>query len=119
MPAKLNLPVIKRGSTWRYWLQWVDDDDQPILLNDCDINMHIRSNVSSPVILIDLSLANERITKVDETGEIFLHLPFVVTAFINREMEFGVYDLEITHPNGDVTTLIEGEVPFSKEVTRK
>jgi len=119
MTGKLDLPAIKRGSTWRYWLQWLSHDEEPILLTGCDINMQIRSSVDSPVILVDLSLTNERITKVDDTGEIFLHIPHTITSFINRNIDFGVYDLEITHPSGEVTTLIEGSVEFSKEVTRK
>lgn len=52
--------------------------------------------------------------RLDDVGRIFVQMSPEQTA----PLESGVYDLEITSPDGQITRLLEGKVRVSSEVTR-
>lgn len=137
-PAKRNL-VIRQGATFRKIFTWfaypyqvfVRDgivykesdgrkapvaDREPIDLTGCTARMHIRGKIDDASPLFVLTTENSRIVLGGTAGTASLFIADEDTALMTWTS--GVYDLEIAHPNGDVTRLAEGSISVSKEVTR-
>lgn len=114
-PAKLKL-TIYQGATFRKRLTWKAPNGTPIDLTGCSARMQVRNEVGSDVVLIGLSTVNGRITLGGVAGTIDLWIADEDTTLI--AWESGVFDLEITHPGGDVTRLAQGSISVSPEVTR-
>ena len=114
--AKINLPVIEQGATYRHTLYWKDVDGLPIDLTVCTVKMQIRATVDSSAVICELSTVNGRLILTAIEGKIEL----VVSSSITRVLKpmTAVYDLEVTFPTGDVVRLIEGSVVVKAEVTR-
>ena len=83
----------------------------------CSARMQVRSDVDSPVVLIELTTENGGIVLGSEPGTIDLYISAVQTAAIG--WDGGVFDLEIQYAGGpdDVDRLIAGSVSVSREVT--
>jgi len=117
MPAaKLNLPPIEKGATYKHSLIWKDGTGVLMDLVDCQAKMQVREAVESDIVLIELSTSNGRITIIPVEGKIDLYVSDEDSSIL--ETVGGVYDLEIYHPNGETTRLIEGKIIFKPEVTR-
>lgn len=115
-PAKLKLKIIQ-GATFRRLLVWLAPDKiTPIDLSGCTARMQVRSEVESPTVLLELTTENGGIVIDGPAGKLILHLPPAATTAISWES--GVWDLEVVHPNGDVTRLAQGSISVSPEVTR-
>lgn len=115
-PAKLKF-VIYQGATFRKRLTWtVQTTGAAIDLTGCTARMHIRAKLPDTTTLLVLTTENARITLGGTAGTVDLFISDEDTALITWTS--GVWDLEIAHPNGDVTRLAEGSVSVSKEVTR-
>ncbi len=114
--AKLKLPAIEKGATYRHRITWKGSDSQPIDLTDCTAKMQVREEVSSETVLLELSTENDGIIITPELGQIDLFISGEDTAFLTSEG--GVYDLEVYFLGGDTTRLCEGSVVFTDEVTR-
>lgn len=115
-PAKLKF-VIYQGATFRKRLTWtVQATGTAIDLTGCMARMHIRAKLPDTATLLVLTTENDRITLGGAAGTVDLFISDEDTALITWTS--GVWDLEIAHPNGDVTRLAEGSVSVSKEVTR-
>lgn len=78
--------------------------------------MQVRSEVSSPNVLLELTTENGGITLGGALGTVDLYIPASTTTAIT--WEDGVYDIEFVFPNGDVLRKIYGVVVVSQEVTR-
>lgn len=115
-PAKLKKLPIYQGATFRKRLRWVSPSGTPVDLTGCTARMQARPEKGSDTVLMDLSTSNGGITLGGTSGYIDLYLNHAATKLM--EWESAVHDLEITHPNGDVTRLAEGSIGVSKEVTR-
>ena len=115
-PAKLKL-TIYQGATFRKRLAWLNPDRTPIDLTGCTARMQVREDYESPLPLLELTTENGGIT-IDpvNTGVLHLYISDVGTAACL--WGGGVYDVEIVHPGGDVTRLVQGSVSVSPEVTR-
>jgi len=114
-PAKLKF-TIYQGATFRKRLTWEAPSGTPIDLTGCTARMHVRSEVESAVVLLNLTTENGGITLGGATGVIELLSAPTETA--TMAWDGGVWDLEIVHPNGDVTRLAQGSISVSPEVTR-
>jgi hypothetical protein len=115
--SKLNFPAVEKGATYRHSLKWLQPDNiTPVNLTNCSAKVQVRETVGSSVVLLELSTANGRITIDIPTGKISFYISDEDTTTLVGLG--GVYDLEIYHPNGDVTRLTEGKWPFKDEVTR-
>lgn len=114
--AKLKLPVIEKGATYRHRLLWKGANGQAIDLSSCTAKMQVREDAEADLALVELSTENGGITITPEAGQIDFYIAGADTAALLTEG--GVYDLEIYHPNGDVTRLCQGEALFSDAVTR-
>ncbi len=91
-------------------------DFVPVDLTGCAARMQIRSEVESPTVLLELSTTNGRIALGGAAGTATLTLDAATTAAL--DWDSGVWDLEITHPGGDVSRMAEGTASVSPEVTR-
>jgi hypothetical protein len=76
----------------------------------------VRSNVESEVVLIDFTDSDGSIELGGPAGSITLVLTDAVTAALDPV--FGVWELELVEPGGDVFSLLEGPVTVESEVTR-
>ena len=116
--AKLTLPVIEQGATYRHTLTWFQSDGiTPVNLAGCSAKMQIRSTVESSSVIIELSTANGRITINEYLGKIYFLIADEDTTLLTP-IKGAVYDLEISFLDGTITRLCEGKVTISPEVTR-
>ena len=115
-PAKLKL-TIYQGATFRKRLTWRTPSKVPIDLTGCTARMQVREDYGSPLPLLELTTENGGVT-IDpvETGVLHLYLSDADTSACL--WDGGVFDIEIVHPSGDVTRLMQGSVSVSPEVTR-
>jgi hypothetical protein len=120
--GKLNL-TIEVGAKFDKQLTWNDSAGNPIDTSAYSAEMHIRTSVTDPTILLALRstapAANEgTITLSGVDGGIRLEIGADVTDDITWAA--GVYDLELTllADATDVTRLIEGKVKAIPNVTR-
>lgn len=116
-PAKTKF-TIYQGATFRKRLIWSGPAPAltPIVLTGCTARMQIRSELKSTTVLVELNTTNGGITLGGVAGTIDLYLSDEDTAVFSWTS--GVWDLEITHPSGEVTRLAYGTVSVSPEVTR-
>lgn len=137
-PGKVKLTIyqgstFRKTVTWKVWPYPIEvrngvayqastgsvapqADLVPVDLTGCTARMHIRAKLADATTLMELTTENGGITIGGTTGEIVL---FVSDEDSSAEdWKSGVYDLEIVHPSGDVTRLIEGSISLVKEVTR-
>ena len=116
IPAKLKLKIIQ-GATFPKVLRWIaPDKTTPIDLTGCTARMQVRSEIESPTVLLELTTENGGIVIDGPAGKLTLRISPAATAAI--AWESGVWDLEVVHPNGDVTRLAQGAISVSPEVTR-
>lgn len=116
-PAKLKY-VIYQGATFRKRLTWTGPAPTltPIDLTGCTARMHIRAKLEDAATLAVLTTENGRITLGGTAGTVDLFISDEDTAAF--DWTSGVFDIEIAHPNGDVTRIAQGSASVSKEVTR-
>lgn len=116
--AAFKVPLkIDQGATFRKSVTWkAGTPAAPVDLTGCTARMHVRSEVKSPTVLLDLTTANGGVTLGGAAGTVDLYLTDDQTTAITWTS--GVYDLEVEFANGDVRRLLYGSVTVSPEVTR-
>lgn len=118
-PAKLKL-TIYQGATFRRRLRWSTKAGAPIDLTGCSARMQVRSEIESPVALMEFksgaALGENSITLGGADGTIVLYASAETTEAIAWDK--GVWDMEIVMANGDVERLVAGSMVVSKGVTR-
>ena len=113
--VKQNLRI-EQGATFRLSLEWIANAT-PVILTGYQARMQIRTTITSPQVIHELSTQNGGIVFVnEEKGKIQLFISNEVTS--SFAFDKAVYDLELSAPNNDVTRLLEGAVTLSREVTR-
>lgn len=111
---------IKQGTTFNLSLKWEteatpENPSTPVNIDGCKIYMQFRKQHSSPVVEMEASTEDGRITVAD--GTINIKVPASVTEDLKAQK--GVYDLEVHYPDsGDVYRILEGAWTLSPEVTR-
>lgn len=136
--ASIHLPI-QQGATFRRVLTWGaypypvrqecgvvinaqtgrpanPADFVPVDLTGCTARMQIRAEVGSILPLLELSTTNGRIALGGTAGTATLSIDAATTAALTWDS--GVWDLEITHPGGEVSRMAEGTASVSPEVTR-
>ena len=114
--AKLNLPVIEKGATYRHTLIWNGSNGQPVNLTDCTAKMQVREAATSDTVLLELSTENGGITITPSTGKLELYCSATNTGALTGDG--GFYDLEVYFLNGDTVRLCGGLVTFADQITR-
>jgi hypothetical protein len=110
MGAARYLIRIEQGATWQTALTLRDTD-----LTGYTARMQIRATIDSDTVLVELT-TGDGITIDGPAGQIALLLTNEQTAAL--DWTDGVYDLELTDPDGNVTRLLKGPVEVDPEVTR-
>jgi hypothetical protein len=108
--------TVEQGSTWRRVLT-VNDDGGPADLTGYSARMQVRETVGSPAPLLELTTETGGGITVDgPAGQLTLLITDEAsTAWTWR---YGVYDLELESPGGEVERLLRGELQVDPEVTR-
>ena len=116
MPAQREDLVIEQGATFIKNIKWMESDEvTPVDLTNYTARMHVRSDVESDVILVNL-VSPTNITLGGAAGTIVITIDATTTA--GYAFTEGVYDLELVDGSGVVTRLIYGGVEVTPEVTR-
>jgi hypothetical protein len=115
IPAQVDL-TIYQGSDFSQvitFLQTAGGD--PVNLTGLTGRMQIRNVQSSPIVLMELTTSNGRLTLGGATGVVTMTLTAAETATI---LKGGVYDLEFVTSATSAARWLEGRVILSYEVTR-
>jgi hypothetical protein len=107
--AAFKVPLkIDQGATFRKSVTWKTGPapGTAVNLTGCTARMHIRSEIKSPTVLVELTTANGGITLGGAAGTVDLYLSDDATAAITWTS--GVYDLEVEFASGDVRRLLYG-----------
>lgn len=90
--------------------------NDPVNIEGFTARMQVRPNITSTVVLADLSTANGGIVMDNTEKTITLNISDSVTA--GFEFNTAVYSLEIISPDGQVTPFCGGTLTLYREVTR-
>lgn len=85
-------------------------------LTGYEARMQARVDVSDTATVLDLSSADGDITIVGAGGVVRVVVPAEVTAAL--EFDQARYSVEIVSPTGEVTTILDGTLTLTREVTR-
>lgn len=116
MAADVHNFTIEQGVTLEKSIVWSDDEQEPIDLTGFTARMQVRSTITAPTTLVELTTENDGITLGGVTGEILLTQEADDTAAYSWVT--GVYDLELVSAAGKVTRLLKGTITVDPEVTR-
>lgn len=110
MRTSLTIP---QGTTWG--IAWpILEDDEPKDLSGWTVKAQIRATVESGTVLHEWSTATGNATVTEFRVAIFL-APGASSAWTWVR---GVYDVELTSPEGAVYRIAEGAIYVSRQVTR-
>jgi hypothetical protein len=124
MAAAVKNLLIEQGATFQWDLQFLDGEGMtaPLLdLSGKSFQMHVRSETSSPVVLVALSSAlGGGITILPQVGADMGRISIRIEALATAALSFesAVYDLEMTEADGTVIRVYQGAVGLNLEVTR-
>lgn len=117
MPAGRWDFEIEQGATFSRKLTWKKKSTNEIInLTGYTARMQVRKSVTDPLVLLEMSTENGKITIDPDYGVINLFLTPQETSQI--KFKGGFYDLELRSPSGYVFRLLQGKVIVSFEVTR-
>ena len=90
--------------------------NDPVNLEGFSARMQVRPNISSPIVLADLSSGTGDII-LDNTNKT---ITLIISDSVTATFDFltAVYGLEIVSPDGQVTSFCNGTLTLVKEVTR-
>lgn len=134
MPAKQRDFIFEIGADFARAIYLAPGPDADI--RGFTARMQIRPSADSDEVVLDLTTENGRLAV--DYGRLVLNVPHGTTIDLTKlsregsvnepagdgllpfsaRGKLGAYDLEIISPNGFVTRLLQGEVCFSKNVTR-
>lgn len=115
MPAGIYNITAEQGSTFTRTITWRDASTTPVNLTNCTAKMQVRKSMDAPTAVLTLT-STTGITINGAQGVLALE----VAAAKMAQVPAGtyVYDLEVTHPAGRVTRILEGKFTVTREVTR-
>lgn len=113
-------PVIKQfvcyqGSTFIANFQWINNVTYT-LDSTSKVDMQIRPDIKSDIIICDASTTNGKITIDELTGIITVKIPATETEAF--DFVKAVYDIELEFGNGDRFRIVQGTITLSLGVTR-
>jgi len=119
--AELNFEI-DMGSTFRHVITWSTGEEgaeELVDLTDCTARMHMRSTVTSAVLVHEATTENDGITLGGALGTIEIFISDTDTSAFTFKNNKGVYGLEIIFPDTlDVRRLLRGKVKVFDETTR-
>lgn len=114
MAGQYDIVPMEIGATFTLTFAWTINGN-PVDLTGYTAEMHVRRKHTTATTLLDFSSAAGDITLNGALGTGVVKA--LIPNSLNNTVKRGVYDLELTASNGDVTRLLEGIVVFSPEVT--
>lgn len=116
LPGSFQLNSINAIGYNMYTSGGVVEYNAPVDLAGYSARMQVRPSVSSEVVLLELTSADNEIVVNDEDKVITIS----ISAAESMELDFktAVYSLEMIGTAGNVVTLVNGTVSLVKEVTR-
>lgn len=117
MTAGIQNLVIEQGATFTKVLTWKDSANVAIDLTAYTARMQARATIAAATTIFSLTSSPAAgITLGGAAGTITITLTATETAAITADTAY--YDIELEDGSGVVTRLLQGEIEFSKEVTR-
>jgi len=105
--------AIPQGASWG--ISWpITEDGEAAALDDWTVKAQIRSTATNSIVLHEWSTELGNATTSGSAVTLLLN-PATSSAWT---WERGVYDVELTSPDGTVYRIAEGPVYISQEVTR-
>jgi hypothetical protein len=118
MPAKKTTITLHQGETFRYRFRYETPQGTPVDLTGCTARMHIRSDIDSSDILLELTTQNGFLINSGVSGLIDIEVPADEVEYDDIDWAEGVFDIEVEFPDGTVDKIAYGKVKVIKEVTR-
>jgi hypothetical protein len=116
-PAGIYNIVADQGATLSRTITWKDSAKRAINITGYTARMHVREEVESSTIVLELTTTNGRITLGGSSGTVTMTVSAATMATVPAGKY--VYDLEIVAPvTGVVNRLIQGNFAVRPEVTR-
>lgn len=118
--AKTYNLEIDAGAHWQSIITWKDSDNAVIPLTGYTAQMMLRRKYDDEKYLVALSSeADKGLVITEAEGLIEITITDTQTSLLYANgLDSGVYDLEITSPEGIVTRLIQGTWKVTPNVTR-
>ena len=110
-----NITTTQRDTFSRV-LTWTNNAKVPHNLTGYTAKMQVRSSAESDIVLLELSTTNGYIVLGGTAGTITLTVPAANMSIISAGQY--EYDLELVSPNGQKTTIVEGNFKIKAQVTR-
>lgn len=107
---------VEVGATFFLTVTWKDSSDVPINNTGYTARMQFRKNHKSDTVIMGFTTGGGEITLGGANGVISVKGLATLTEDITDR--YGVYDLEMVSPSGDVYRILQGEADFDPEVTR-
>lgn len=113
--------TLKRGDTGRWMLLCVNNDGLPLNLVGAVIRLYAKANRSQADALATLKLDSAGLGGIVITnagaGEALVTVTPAMTASLTQNTHL-FYDVQVTESDGTVTTLIEGVMQITLDVTQ-
>lgn len=116
MTAGIKDIEVEVGATFRMNVVWNDPDGNPIDNTGYEARMQFRKKYGAAAIIMSFTTADLSIILGGADGSIAIKGLATLTEDITDR--YGVYDLEMLAPNGDVDRILKGAVDFDPEVTK-
>lgn len=115
--AIIHLPPIEKGATYKHTFQWQTSTGEAINIAGCTARLQVREKAEAATVLLDCQSTglNPRLIITGNLGKIDLVVTDEDTTLL-RGLG-GVYDLNLTFPNGEITRLCKGKFAFEPGVT--
>ena len=112
MPVTANLDGLYQGDDFATSVQLLNEDGSPFDLTNCTARAQMRQDFAD-----DAPVAAQFVIAFDAVvqGAINLSLPGSLTTPLSGNY---VWDMQLTDPDGAITTVISGMAPVTPEVTR-
>jgi len=107
---------VEVGATFFLDVTWKDPDGNPIDNTGYDARMQFRKTYKSTTTVMSFTTGGGQITLGGADGKVHVKGIAAVTELITDR--YGVYDLEMIAPSGDVYRILKGAADFDPEVTR-
>ncbi|MBN3757245.1 hypothetical protein G3N95_30185 [Paraburkholderia sp. Tr-20389] len=121
---------IDGGSDWYKEITLKNDDGTLLNLAGCQAHMQVRPTSQSQTVLLDLSTAENSLQIDATTATISWNIPATQTATFQPQAgmplsptldpttsTFGVFDLLVKFPGGQITSFLSGQVVLKLGVT--
>jgi hypothetical protein len=113
-PGNFNFTIFC-GGTFNYVITWKDQNGALINLMGYSAEMKIRSSLTDPTVLLDLTSSNGGIALGGTAGTVTLNASAATTAALAPGC--AVYDLKLTN-GSDNEFLLQGTINIQQMVTR-